>query len=565
MKIESEDIDVRNLLSGSYFHVPRFQRAFSWEPEHIIQFWNDLVDNQGDEYFIGSMVLFRKGKQDYGVVDGQQRLTTITILLCSLRDAFFDLGDHNLASGLHLLVEHKNIENEDTFVLKTESSYPFFQDEIQRFGEPILQVKPGPEEENLSRAYEILREFVAKAVSAIENDPMVPIEHKVEQKIAKLKHVRDILLSLKLIKVTLENEDDAYIIFETLNTRGKDLALSDLVKNHFSKLIKKRGDVDTLKEKWQKLLELFQGSQADISPDSFITHFWASRYNSVTQRKVFPEFKKSVAKENALTSLDQMLSDALIYRKILEPSFGWEKSEKRAQDSLAALQLFRLSQPTPAVLSLARAYLGSKIKLKKFNFALEAIENFHFAFTAVTSSRSSGGISSMYSAFAKRLFESPDAQSASDEIDTLVQKLKERRPSYSEFVVGFEQILFTNSLTKQKALVRYILKRLSISQGFAFPEDWEDLSIEHIHPQDKIDGGEWQEDIVGQLGNLIYVTHDLNGKLAAKPFVAKKRILNASNQGFPTFIAEAPQWNPDTIVSHTEKLAELAYYNTWKL
>jgi uncharacterized protein with ParB-like and HNH nuclease domain len=258
MKIESEDIDVRNLLSGRYFHIPRFQRPFSWETEHIAQFWNDLTDNQEDEYFIGSMVLYKKGRQDFGVVDGQQRLTTITILLCAIRDLFLKIGDENLARGLHNLVENKNIDNEDTYVLKTETSFPFFQDEIQSIAEPELHVNPGPEEENLAKAYDQIVRLLKNIVTSVDDDSSIPESKKKEEKVFKLKKIRDTLLNLKTIKITLENEDDAYLIFETLNTRGKDLALSDLVKNHFSKLIKKKGDVDVAKEKWMKVMDIFK-------------------------------------------------------------------------------------------------------------------------------------------------------------------------------------------------------------------------------------------------------------------------------------------------------------------
>ena len=91
MKIESKDTDIESLLDGSYFHIPRFQRPYSWDDDNIMEFWNDVVVNKSPEYFIGSMVVYKKAKQQFGVVDGQQRLTTITILLCVIRDCFLHL------------------------------------------------------------------------------------------------------------------------------------------------------------------------------------------------------------------------------------------------------------------------------------------------------------------------------------------------------------------------------------------------------------------------------------------------------------------------------------------
>lgn len=563
MKIESEDIDVQNLLSRSYFHIPRFQRPYSWEAEHIIEFWNDLVENQGDEYFIGSMVLFRKGKQDFGVVDGQQRLTTITILLCAIRDALAQIGESEAAKGLHVLIENKNIENQDTYVLKTETSYPFFQDSIQKFGSPDLDLSPKPEEQYLGRAYEILKESVASLLLSVDIDQSIGYDKKNEEKVKKLKRVRDTVLGLKTIKITLGSEEDAYLIFETLNTRGKDLALSDLIKNHFSKNIPKKSDVDQVKEKWAQVLSTLQTSQVDLLPDTFLSHYWASRHETISQKKVFSSFKKIVKKANAAETLNAIVSDAKLYRMIYEPAFGWDKNERDVKNSLSALQLFRLSQPTPATLSLVRAYKNKKIKLKSLSRALEAIENFHFVFTAVTSSRSSGGISAMYSSFAQKIFALTDPNDLGVEIDGLVAKLKERRPSFSEFLVGFQEIAFTNSLTKQKSLVRYILRKLAQTQVFSFSVDLDDLSIEHIHPQEKIDANNWPDTVVGKLGNLTLISHETNGKLGNKPFAEKKLILINSGESFPQYIADKDEWTPASIDEHTHSLAELAYNKTW--
>ena len=72
MKIESEDIDVESLLSGRYFSIPRFQRPYSWDDENIQDLWDDVIASKGEDYFIGSMVVYKQSKQEFGVVDGQQ-------------------------------------------------------------------------------------------------------------------------------------------------------------------------------------------------------------------------------------------------------------------------------------------------------------------------------------------------------------------------------------------------------------------------------------------------------------------------------------------------------------
>ncbi len=162
MKIESTDIDVEALLAGSYFFIPRFQRPYSWDDENISEFWEDLVNNTGENYFIGSMVVYRRSKQLFGVVDGQQRLTTITIFLCALREAFRELGDVDRADGLHSLIERKDRENKDTYVLKPETSFPYFQEHILKEGKPEFDIVIQFEEERLAKASEIFNSKLSK-------------------------------------------------------------------------------------------------------------------------------------------------------------------------------------------------------------------------------------------------------------------------------------------------------------------------------------------------------------------------------------------------------------------
>jgi len=153
-------------------------------------------------------------------VDGQQRLTTITILLCVLRDTLAEQGCRDLAEGIHGLVERKNIDNKPEFIVSTESSYPFFQDRIQKWGPPSIKTEPLTEELSLEKAHTGFQILVKKSILTL-NDPTFPQNKRDDLIRQKLVTIRDALLNLKVIFVKLEDEDDAYIIFETLNTRGK--------------------------------------------------------------------------------------------------------------------------------------------------------------------------------------------------------------------------------------------------------------------------------------------------------------------------------------------------------
>src|SRR5439155_14128625 len=224
MKIESTDQDIRNVLSSGYYRIPRFQRPYSWTRENIQDFWDDIVKNAPESYFIGSMVVFKDGSQRFGVVDGQQRLTTITILLAVIRDRLQKLGFSDLAQRIQNLIERKNIDNKPEFILSTDTSYPFFQEHILKFGKPEVECKEMREEENLRAAFDLFNELVGGVIQSIQGDTTLNSDRQKRRIEERLTAIRNAVLELKVILVKLDDEDDAYIIFETLTRAGKILA-----------------------------------------------------------------------------------------------------------------------------------------------------------------------------------------------------------------------------------------------------------------------------------------------------------------------------------------------------
>ena len=162
-------------------------------------------------------------------------------------------------------------------MLKTETSFPFLQEEVLKNGPSEAPYEEGHEEEAIKRDFEIFKQQINLEVQSRSDA------------VSWLKTLRDTVFDLNVILVELDNEDDAYLIFETLNTRGKDLALSDLLRNHFTKFIQPKGGVDQSKLKWKKLLDTIGSSPISLDPDTFIVHSWQSRYDFVKKAKTFPK------------------------------------------------------------------------------------------------------------------------------------------------------------------------------------------------------------------------------------------------------------------------------------
>jgi hypothetical protein len=258
------------------------------------------------------------------------------------------------------------------------------------------------------------------------------------------------------------------------------------------------------------------------------------------------------------------LSDAECWRSIFDTEYGWSRSEKEVAKSLEALRIFKVVQPTPGILSLIRAYRDGLIKYRPLRMALANIEKFHFAFNAITSSRSSGGISGMYSSFGRQIFDASDPNAVGQAVSELAQKQRDRYPGPSEFDVGFEQVIFTRTHSSQKALVQYILKAVARHEAQPFIGGTDDLTIEHLVSQaDKKKGVD--ESVIGQIGNLILVDGETNGLLSNNDFRTKKAILIDRGYKLPEVLLQADSLDQDVVKANTDRISALARDVIWKV
>lgn len=565
MKIEANDKEVRDIFSLGYFKIPRFQRPYSWGEEEVNNFWDDVVYQNHEHYFIGSMVVYEIKKPFLGIVDGQQRLTTITLMLAAIRNAFNKYGETDLAKGVHYFIEKADIDNKNIFILDSETSFPYLQSHIQSFKPDVLECSVGNEEQKLKIGFEIVNSKLLHSLSEIEEGQQDSCEN--EKAINMLKSIRDRVLSLKLVFIQLDNEEEAYLIFETLNTRGRDLTTPDLVKNLLLKKLKNNQvKYDSPKLIWNEILELFDENELDTGMKDFLYHYWLSKYKYTTEKKLFGEIKgKILSEKTASLLLQDLKGNSKYYTSIVAPqNHIWTKEEYKIRDVLLSLKLFRVKQHTPMTLSLRRAYKEKKITLKEFYNVLKAMESFHFIFNAVTQQRSSGSISAFYTRHARAL----SYASSHSEIQIIFDKLKlsltQKRPEYNEFEAGFSNIQYLNRKTRSKNLLKYILSRFLLEVSTGVSIDLDAMTIEHLLPQSKItDENELQ---IGSIGNLILIDAVTNSEeLKNHTFEKKKEILIQKKYPLEEYILQAETWDAGAITKRTKNLCEIAYYQLWKI
>ena len=565
MRVESSGKTIEEILQSAYYRVPRFQRPYSWEQAQLEDFWTDVVTGDEPEYFIGSIILY-EGHDTFDIVDGQQRLTSITILLAAVRDAFEKLEDSNLAQGVQNLISRTDKKNVARFILTSESPYPYFQDHIQSFGNPETGPPLKPEEKLMAAAYQFFEGKVGDSVNAHLGNAALAEPARRSKAIEQLETIRDKVLGITVIRVAVEKEDDAYVIFETLNTRGLDLSVTDLMRNFLLRDLKQKTlGLDNPKDQFNAIFEKLAESAVSIDSSTFIHHSWISRYDYVPKKEVFKDVKKRVKKQDKPRLLKELIADGTVYRSVREPaSVKWSKEERDLSRSLEALNIFGVTQPLPFVLAVVRAYRAKTIKLPLAKRALGAVETFHFGFTAVVGRSSSGGITKMYASHARNVLNAKDSAEAALGIDDLRSKLAGSLPSIEEFVSAFAEIRYSGLHASQKRLVQYILGRMyEHASSKVLPIELDRMTIEHLIPQTSsaLAPGD-----VARIGNLLFVPEGTNVSLGDKSFERKLPILRAaSGLWVDQRVLDATRWGMDEIRERSAAMAETAFQDVWSI
>ena len=284
----------------------------------------------------------------------------------------------------------------------------------------------------------------------------------------------------------------------------------------------------------------------------------------MTVKELYKDIKRKVGKNQAKPLLNDLVKDAKTYREIQETSFRkWSKNERQIKESLDALNLFRVKQPLPMVLALMHAYEAGQLKLGQVQDMLRTIEDFHFLFTAITSQRSSGGISFMYALHARNLLNATDTNTRGRVLNELKRKLKDKLPPYEEFVANFSLLSFTDEFTKQKRLIQYVLSKIDRKHSGGVAVDYDQMTIEHITPQSD---SSVSREVIGNVGNLLLCESNFNSnQLAAKSFPEKKKLLAKSGIKLDPPLKDSTKWKEAEIASRAAWMAKVAFTKVWKM
>ncbi len=542
---KSEDLSI-DAVFNNFFVVPDYQREYVWQEKQVAQFFADIFDSfdstdPNAEYFIGSIVTCERPDQTLELIDGQQRLTTIYLFLCVLRYRLERDGEHIQKLLGQIKSSTITSEGEESFRYRVDLQYPDSSGILQHLADGRRDTQGDQETlsgRNLLSAFDQIEEFLsAKIVNTTELK----------------KFYAYLINSVKVIRIEAYNISRALRIFETINSRGRDLDAMDLLKNLLFMHANLK-DFDDLKDIWKEIGD--QIYQAGEKPLRFLRYFLIADYSADRIREdVIYQWMKdnaySIGYEKAPLDFARKLRDAAkSYVNVL----GGKTPAGSDDPALRNIQKFSGSSRQFVVLLLAMREKPSIMTTK----LSRSLEDLLYAYTMVR--EPAREYERLFASWAPRLREIANEMELDEFIDNTIRKEFARLAP--RFVLAFETC---TEYSVTRAVLRYTLAKLTQwfddeALGSAPPLDnyyGKTVEIEHIVPQKPDEASLPGHDrVCRMLGNLTLIEKPINASLGNKVFAEKKGVYAASAFWLTKLIGGQSNVGVSTSIDKAMKLVE---------
>jgi hypothetical protein len=353
--IDIELQGVGHILRDRRLDVPPYQRGYAWKRAHVEEFWFDLraaFGTESSQYFLGTVVLTTPEPGRSTIIDGQQRSATTLLMFTALRNEFLRRGDFDRAK----VIERQYIVVPDLRTAKSVSRLTLNDDdrpslEAAIAAAPDDRVDLDPEKDRLHEALSFLEaRFEEEAKNA-------------GQQWAELlfRWVEFLEHRARVITVDVSDEADAFLIFETLNARGRELTIADLLKNYLFGLA--RDDLQLMQAYWIAALSALEASADEEIFTTFVRHLWASRNGATRERELYARMKAAISSETAALSFGQELEDsAPYYAALLNSDHEFWREQGQLQPLASTLLRLGLEQNRPLLLAAVRRFDSSQLQ-----------------------------------------------------------------------------------------------------------------------------------------------------------------------------------------------------------
>jgi len=561
---KTENNTYRKLIgNGLTYQIPRFQRDYSWTDEEWEDLWADIVGTvqEGGEpaHYMGYLVLQTQDDKSFDVIDGQQRLTTLSLIVLAVLKTLKRLIDEGKNPGLN---QQRLVQIRSTYVgyldpvtLVTRSKLTlnrnndsYFQSYLVPLGHlPVRGFRAS--EHCLRKAFEWYEKRVRDYVKKQAGDEGVALASLVETMSDRL--------FFTVISVT--DELNAYKVFETLNARGVRLSSTDLLKNYLFSVLHKKNEhaheMTALESRWESMVTRL-GSES--FPD-FLRSHWNSRKTFVRQSELFKTIRSKVVNRAAVFELlREMEEDMDTYLALTSPEGAdWSQPLKT---NAQQLRMFRVRQPFPLILAAHRA-----LQPDQFAKVLRGCVVIAFRYNVIGNLPTNEQERAYYAAAQKII------QRAAVNAQQVLTSLQEIYPKDEAFKASFSEKTIRTTDSRNNRVLRYLLCELE-HQHSGQDLDFESaaFNVEHVLPQSPSAGWEQftdeeSEAMVYRIGNMALLSKGANKDIGNAAYPTKRPVLQASEFGLTRKLAdENEQWSPSRIAARQKLLARLASA-TWRI
>ncbi|MFN5308201.1 MAG: DUF262 domain-containing protein [Candidatus Kapaibacterium sp.] len=544
------------LGNGITYKVPIFQRDYSWKEDNWNDLWEDIkiLLNSGKDHYMGAVVLQKVGEKKFLVIDGQQRFTTLSLLALAVIKRIQYLIDSGtepennseriseLRRGFLGQKDPASLHYSSKLFLN-ENNDPFYQ-------RNLLQLISPQNERTLIDSDRLLWQAFSYFYNKIGE--LLPNASGAELATFLSKSVGD---KTMFIKIEVEDELSAYTLFETLNYRGVDLTVTDLLKNYLFSLITP-SDLRIAKDIWKKVATSVGIEKFPI----FLRHFWISRKPLVRQEQLFKTIRSEIkSNQHVFSLLNDLDKYSENYLALQDPySIIWQGNRERFK-RVREMKLFGVKQQLP-LLMVAK----EKFSDQEFDKTLKVISIISFRYNVI-GSRQANRMEELYNSVSQKIFNAAltTAQSVFNEIKELYVSDQDFRNDFSTIELY--------SYGRSKKLARYVLFELenNLMQGGDRDFELDPATIEHILPENA--SAAWDNDFpqiiqpnfIYRLGNYTLLEDHLNRDCEVLPFDQKKPFYIRSQYEMSKDIY-SNEWNPAILNNRQSELARKAT-SIWRI
>lgn len=540
------------LSNGRIYRVPPYQRDYSWDEEEWEDLWNDIDELRGradERHYMGALVVQATSDREFEIIDGQQRLATLSILALAVIDRLWRLADAAIdpdanrerAAGLrNRFVGEKDpaslIESSKLFLNETDNA--FYQDYLVELHAP-LNPRGLPRSNQL--LWSCFRYFSARldAVPAFDRDGAA-LAALLSETVAR---------QLLFILITVEDELNAYTVFETLNARGLELSSTDLLKNYLFSRLRVGADLQALQRRWRALIATVTQERFP----EFLRYHLLCEQPRVRADRLFKLVRDRVKTPGEVFALIEALeARGELFSVLPDPNHAYWLEVPACRPFIRELTLFRVRQTTPLLFA-----AWERLPREDFARVLKLVSVISFRYSVV-SGLNANALEPAYHAAARAVLDGA-SRTPADVFETL-------RPIYVDDD-RFQQNLALLTLGTSgagKKLAKYILARLeSDRSGRACDPDTDPSTIEHVLPENP--SAAWEamfperlwETSVYRLGNLTLLEPSLNRRVGNGEYAHKVAAYAESHYVLTRDIADsAPeQWTPELLEARQRRLA----------